>query len=335
MANQERHAAEAIMAAQKSSRQIHRASNSIKAYAEAGDGLSGLNTMRGGTKGFKGFVMEEMEAAESSACGRATQVLGDNGLADLRHVKVDGRVALKQMKAGYRPGQIDFARYKGQTVVVDKGNPYFRQLKAEGAKAGVKVVEGHVTAGEAKFLSDAMQMETKLTGSKNAVIAPRLYQGAKTVTAAHKAGISSAKAGAAGGAGFSLGSNLVQVAKGNKTVGEAAGDVVVDTVKAGATSYGIGAAASAIGSTTAGAAALGTLSTAATTVASAPVIGSVVSAGGAAATAIGGIGSMAAAPVAAGLTALGATGAAAALTVAAPVAAVGVVLGGICSLFSD
>ena len=55
---------------------------------------------------------------------------------------------------------------------------------------------------------------------------------------------------AVGEAGFSLGGNLVQVTKGNKTVGEAAGDVAVDTVKTGATSCGIGAAASAIISTT-------------------------------------------------------------------------------------
>lgn len=355
--------AEAAIAAKKNARYIKQASSGIRAYGRAGKGLSKLNTMRGGTKGFKGFVMEEMEAAEASARGRATHVLNNNGIADLKHVKVDGTTALKQMKVGYKPGQIDFTRYKGQTLVVDKGNPYFRQLRAEGAKAGVKVVEGHVTAQEAKALSDAMQWETKITGSKNAVVTSTVYRGVKTAAAAHRAGLSAAKTGATGGMGFSLGSNVVDVAKGRKTVGEAAADVAVDTVKAGAVSYGVGAAGSAIGSTAAGAAALKTAGTVAAAAAKAPVIGSAISAGSAATAAIASAGTAAATAAAGAMTgAVGAAGAAAtslaagtalsgavtagaglasagaaalggAVIAAAPVAVPLAVLGGICSLF--
>lgn len=304
-----------IMVSKTNKRAIVRAAKSINSFDRAYRGLSSLNTMRGGTKGFKGFVAEEMEAASASSLGRSTKVLNDNGIADLVHVKADGSTAMKQMKVGYKPGQINFAKYKGQTIVVDKGNPNAAVLKKQGAKFGVKVVEGHVSGEEAEVLADAMQLETKLTGSKNAVLTPKLYQGMKTVSAAHGAGMSAARSGAAFGGGFSLGSNIVQVAKGNKFIGEAAGEVVVDTAIAGATGYGMGVAGSLIGSTTIGAAAIETAGAAGTLIAGAPVVGTVVGAGTAAATVIGGAG--------------------AAAVAAAPFVAVGAVIGGLFSLFSD
>ena len=131
-------------------RTIKRAAKGINAFSEAGNKLGQLNTMRGGARGFKGFVGENMEAAESTALGRKTNVLNNNGIADLKHIKTNGISELKQMKLGYKPGQIDFVKYKGQTIVIDKGNPYFKVFKAEGAKHGVKVVEGHIYAQEAK-----------------------------------------------------------------------------------------------------------------------------------------------------------------------------------------
>lgn len=349
----------------KNVKAVHQAAKKMKVFAYTQEELSNLNTMRGGTKGFKGFIGENLEAAESSARGRTTIVLNDNGIADLKHLKANGTSSLKQVKIGYKPGQIDFARYKGQTVVVDKGNPHFHALKAEAAKSGVKVVEGHVTEQEAKFWADAMQMETKITGSKNAVFVPKLYQSAKTAAAAHHAGVTTAKGAAAAGAGFSLGKNVVQVAKGKKTVSDAAGDVIVDTAEAGVIGYGTGAAGSLIASTEIGAAALETAGAVGTAVSSAPVIGSVVSAGTTVTGAIGGVGT-AAATAASGAATTAATTAAAALTeaaagtalagaattigtglvtataaasaaavAAAPVLAVGVIIGGIFSLFDD
>lgn len=313
----------------ENARGLRRAAKAIDAYGKAGDGLSHLNTMRGGAKGFKGFAAEEMEAAEMSANGRATTVLNNNGIADLKHIKVDGTEALKQMKMGYKPGQIDFAKYKGQTVVIDKGNPYFKELKAEGAAAGVKVVKGHVSASEAKKWADMMQLETKITGSKSATITPKIYSGVKTAKAAHGIGIKAAKTGALSGAGMSLGSNFVEVARGNKTVGEAAGDVAIDTAKAGAISYGVGAATSVIGSTTAGAAALSAVGSAATAVSSAPVIGTAIGAAGTAAGVIGSVGTTAATLGAGALTSAVGTIGAAATTLASGTAAAGVVGAGV------
>lgn len=352
-------------AMQVSGRALNRASKTIHAAQQAADELAGLNTMRGGAKGFKGFVGESMEAFESNAVGRSTQVLNNNGPADLLHTKANGETTLKQMKIGYKPKQIDFNKYRGQTVVVDADNPNFAAIKAEGAKCGVKVVKGHVTEAEAKRWAEAMQLESKITGSKNAVLVPKAYEGLQVAKAAHAAGMRAASVGAKSGAGFSIGDNLVQVAKGNKTVGEAAESFVIDTAKAGAISYGTGAAAGIIGSTEAGAAAFGVLGTAGTAVAEAPIIGTALGAAGTAAGTIGAAGTAAATAaagaatsavtaaagaatgLAAGTAAAGAVGAAAAAATAAtaaigaaavaaaPVLAVGAAIGGIYSLFHD
>ena len=322
------HVNAAASSLQQNTRKIHRAVKGIHAYQDMGEGLSSLNTMRGGTKGFKGFVMEELEAGKASSLGRKTQVINNNGLADLRHIKADGSEILQQMKSGYKPNQIDFSRYKGQTVVIDKGNANFKTLQAAGRKAGVKVVEGHIADSEAKALADLMQMETKITGNPNAVVTSNIYSGVKCAEQAHKAGISGAKSGTVAGAGLSVGSNLVALARGKKTVGEAAGDVAVDTVKAGAIGYGASAAGSVIASTAVGAAAIETAGAAAAAVSSAPVIGTAITTGVGAVTAASGA-------ISAGTaTALGAIG----LGAVAPVAAAAapfVAAGALLSLFFD
>ena len=343
MKNTESNMTAAANAMKNSGRAVHAASRSVAATGRAAGELNRLNTMRGGTKGFKGFVGESMEAREASALGRRTDVLGNNGIADLRWTKTDGTEALRQMKIGYGSKKIDFARYKGQTVVIDKGNPNFAALKAEGASCGVKVVEGHITASEAKHLADAMQFETRLTGNKHAVVVPKVYQGVKNAAAVHSVGVNAAKHGAISGAGFSLGSNLVEVAKGKKTVGEAAGDVVCDTAVAGAVSYGTGIAAGVVASTETGAALLGAAGAVGTAVAEAPDIGTVVGASSTAAGAVAAAATTAATTMAsaatsaaAGTAAAGLVAAAAPLAVAAaPVLVGGAIIGGLYSLFSD
>lgn len=315
-------------------------------------GLENLNTARGGQKGLFGFVGEEIQAADASINGKMTYVINNNGAADLVYVGKNGHKYYQQVKLGYENSfkqKINFAEYKGQTIVVDKGNPSFAKIKAEGAKHGVKVIEGNITKAEAQELAKYMQQETAITGAKNAFIVPK-------VAAAHKAGLSSAKAGALYGAGFSMGSNLVDVACGDKEIGEAAKDVAKDTAVSYAAGYALGAAGSAVASTSAGAAmisavtsttvgaALASGATAAgATVAGAgaaatgAVVGSVAAAGSAvgsaaiaatAGTAIGGA-------VAGGVAATAAAGAAvgAAAVAAAPVVAVGAVLGLGCSVF--
>ena len=249
--------------------------DAIKSWGEAGNSLSALNTMRGGLNGNKGFVAEYLQAAEASAAGRATRVLDNNGVADLAYTGKNCRTYLQQMKVGYKPSQIDFAKYKGQTLVVDKGNPYFREMVKRGKLHGVKVIEGSITNEEAAILSKAMQLETTITGAKTATVVPRL-------ATAGNAGLVAARSGALYGAGFSLVTNAVDVLNGEKELGDAALDVAKNTALSFGQAGIVGAVGSAAASTSAGAAAIGAASSVGSAVAGTTVGGAVIGAGTAA-----------------------------------------------------
>ena len=312
-------------------------------------GLENLNTARGGQKGLFGFVGEEMQATDASINGKMTYVINNNGAADLVYVGKNGHKYYQQVKLGYENSfkqKINFAEYKGQTIVVDRGNPSFAKIKAEGAKHGVKVIEGNITKSEAQELARYMQQETAITGAKKAVFVPK-------VAAAHKAGLSAGKAGALYGAGFSMGSNLVDVACGDKEIGEAAKDVAKDTAVSYAAGYALGAAGSAVASTSAGAAMISGVSAAGTAVTSTTVGAALASGATAAGATVAGAGAAAAGSavgsaaiaatagtaiggaVAGGVATTAAAGAAvgAAAVAAAPLVAVGVAAGGLYTFF--
>jgi len=284
--------------------------------ARFANGLENLNTGRGGQYGLKGFVGEEMQAAQASFDGKMTYVINNNGDADLVYIGKNGHKYYQQLKIGksFKPGKINFEQYKGQTLVIDKGNPHFKQLKAEGAKHGVKVVEGSITKEEAETLAKLMKKETALRGTKTATIVPKVYS-------AHKAGLQSAKSGALYGGGFSLGSNLVDVVSGDKELGEAACDVAKDTAVAYGTGYVAGAVGSAIASTSTGAAVIGAASGVGSAIAGTTVGGAVIGGATAATAAIGAAGTAATA------AAVGAVGTAGAAVGGAAVAATTAVAG--------
>lgn len=339
------------------------AAQRMAAYDTLCENLSQLNTMRGGVKGFKGFVGEHMQAANETAIGRATRVVNDNGAIDLIFEGKNGHAYPQQLKIGYKPGQIDFQKYKGQTVIVDKGNPHLRELQAEGASCGVKVVEGTVTEAEAKWWADAMQLETKVTGNKTSYIVPKLQQTMNNLSAMHEAGKQVGKSGAMYGAGFSIGKNIVGMMRGDVSVGEAVGNVAVDTAISYGTGYATGAVGSAIARTAAGRAVGSAIGSATSAISGTAVGGAVTGAVGTATATIGGLATTATAgavgaigtagaavgtalttatagtaiggAVATGVGMAGAAGAAigAAAVAAAPVVAVGAVIGGLFSLF--
>lgn len=336
------------------------AAQRIAAYDNLCAELSQLNTMRGGARGFKGFVGEYMEAANATANGKFTRVINNNGPIDLI---CEGQA--QQLKIGYKPNQIDFSKYGGQQVIVDKGNPYLRELQAEGARHGVKVIEGTVTEAEAKWWADAMQLETKITGNKTSVYVPEIQNVANNLSAMHTAGKQVGKSGAMYGAGFSIGSNIVNMIRGKVSAGKAAVDVACDT----AVSYGVGYASGAVGSaiarTAAGKVAASALGSATSAISSTAIGGAVTGAAGTATAAIGGLATTATAgavgaigtagaavggaltaatagtaiggAVATGVAGATAAGVAvgAAAVAAAPVVAVGAVVGGLFSLFFD
>jgi len=94
-----------------------------------------------------------------------------------------------------------------------------------------------------------MKLESKITGNKNATIVPKMHSTGQIAKQCHKSGINSAKSGAAFGAGFSIGSNVIGLIDGEKEFEEVAVDIAKDTVIAAGTSYAIGAAGTAIAST--------------------------------------------------------------------------------------
>ena len=258
------------------------------------DNLSKLNTMRGGEKGFKGFVFEELHASKATINGSKTAVINNNGIADLKIISAKGKVTYAQVKAGYKGQSVDFTKYKGQTVVIDNGNAsLIRQAK----KAGLKVVESDVTLEETAKLSKQMQIEgkitSKLTGKKSSVVVPKVQSTVCIAKEAHNVGIKTAKTGAQFGAGFSLGSNVVEVLSGDKDIDEAVVDIAKDTAISAGVGYAAGAAATVAGNTAAGAAVASLAGTATTAVTSTAVGGAVVAAGTTAATTIGGLGTAA------------------------------------------
>lgn len=269
---------------------ITEALKKIHVYDELCDNLTKLNTMRGGKKGFKGFVAENMQATEATVNGRLTKVINNNSSIDMVYIGRNGHRYYQQMKIGYKPGIVDFSKYKGQTIIVDKGNPYFKVMRADASKQGVKLVEGNVTNEEAKRLADAMQIETKITGNKNSYVVPTAQKGVSVLSVTHEAGLKAGKTGALAGAGFSIGSNLVDVACGDVRVSVAAKNVAKDTAVSYGVGYALGAGASLAGSTTAGTAVIGMASTAGSAIAGTTVGGAVVGAGTAATVAIGGAG---------------------------------------------
>ena len=193
--------------------------NNAGIYTKMSNRLGAYNTMRGGVKGYGGFVFEEMHAADAATKGVNINVLGNNGIADFIVKDASGKETLVQAKAGYKPHQIDWSNYKGQTIVVDKGNT---ALANEARAAGLKVQESAIFKKQANVVARAQQWESKITGSSTAPITG-------TMASAHYAGAASAKLAARVGVSMKLGENIYDVLSGEKEFSEAAADVIVDS----------------------------------------------------------------------------------------------------------
>ncbi len=292
-------------------------------YSDLAKSLSNLNTMRGGVKGFKGFVFEEMHATEASIKGQKISVINDNGIADFQIIGPKGKISHAQSKIGYESAAVDFSKYKGQTIVIDKGN---KVLIKKAKSAGLKVVESDIPGVDAQRIADQMQLESKITGNPNSVIIPKMHSATNSMKQAHGVGVKTAKTSAHFGAGFSIATNMAEVISGDKDGPEAIVDIAVDTAVAGGVGYATGATATVIGNTAVGAAASSVISTATSAVAGTTVGGAVIGASSAAVGTIGGLGTAAVTSTIAGGTAVGTAVAAAGTTLGTAVA--GTAVGG-------
>ena len=287
--------------------------NNAGIYSEMANRLGAYNTMRGGVKGYGGFVFEEMHAADAAAKGTNIKVLGNNGIADFIVRDSSGHEILVQAKAGYKPHQIDWSKYEGQTIVVDKGNV---TLANEAKSAGLTVQESSVFKKQADVVARVQQLESKLTGKTSAPLSG-------TAVSAHYAGLASAKLAARVGVSKKLGENIDDAISGNKKFEDAASDVIVDgaVIVAGAyvstaaltvATSAATTAATAFAGTAAGVVITGAASSALATVggtaAGGAVIAGATSAVGLATSAVATIAAAPLAPVVAGAAALGFVG---------------------------
>lgn len=269
--------------------------NNAGIYSKMSSRLGSYNTMRGGVKGYGGFVFEEMHAADAASKGLNINVLGNNSIADFIVKDTSGKEILVQAKAGYKPHQINWSNYKGQTIVVDKGNA---ALANEARAAGLTVQESAVFKKQADIVARAQQWESKITGSKAAPITG-------TAAGAHYAGMASAKLAARVGVSMKLGESIYDWISGEKDFSDAVGDLVADSVVLVGGAY-IGGAAltvagttvTALAGTSVGVAITGAAGTAVAAVGSTAVGGAVVAGASAVATgAASAVAAVASAPI--------------------------------------
>lgn len=99
--------------------------------------------------------------------GIATEVIANNGLADFQIIKPDGSVALGQSKIGYNTAKVDWSKYQGQDIIIDKGNT---KLIDSTREAGMNVIESDIGDIDAQGLAKKMQRESKILKTSNAPI---------------------------------------------------------------------------------------------------------------------------------------------------------------------
>ncbi len=239
-----------ILGTQTSNKSMSLIIHKARVNKELAKKLCRLNVMRGGKSGFKGFLFEHLHAANETANGILTIVINDNGVADFV-IKKNGRTFFAQAKIGQANANINFAKYKGQKLIVDKGN----SVLAERARiSGMKVIESDISNTQVTQLGKTMQLERKITGNKNAVITSKAYVTAQNLSNVHRIGVQAAKSGTQVGAGLSIGSNLIDVITGEKELKEAAKHVAIDTALSAGTAYVTSTVVTAAAQTTAGAA---------------------------------------------------------------------------------
>lgn len=67
-------------------------------FEKLANNLSNLNTMRGSTKGFKGFVFEELHAVDATLKGQVIAVSNDNSIVDFTIKNSDGSISYAQSR---------------------------------------------------------------------------------------------------------------------------------------------------------------------------------------------------------------------------------------------
>ncbi|MDX8337025.1 hypothetical protein [Candidatus Cetobacterium colombiensis] len=218
---------------------------------ETFNNISKLNVNRGN---LKGFIFEHLHVKEMNyelmKKGLKAEVIDNNGLADIvvRNINTGKIVERIQTKCGYESGATNLSRYvnDGQTIVINGDS---KNLAKTLTKQGIDFKKSPVTNKEATTTANLMRTEKKFLGTKNSLVTTKALQTKEIIRNGHNTGLKGARNGALFGAGISIGSNTVEVIRGDKEIGEAIADVTIDTAIGGAVATG----ATAIASTATGA----------------------------------------------------------------------------------
>lgn len=188
--------------------------------------LSSLNAARGGTQGLKGFIMESLEANAQNQAGHHALVIDDNGIADLL-IENGGKTETVQIKCGYTPGQIDFAKYKEAGInrfMLNRDHPQFVKIAEEAKKYGFDLEPTSHSAAECQMIADGMQLEYKITGNPKTFFVPHAYTTQQAFNLIAQRGVAAAQAAAKFGGALAVSVGIAEVLSGNKTIEEAAKD---------------------------------------------------------------------------------------------------------------
>lgn len=208
--------------------------NKIQELSTLREELSSLNAARGGGQGLKGFIMESLEANAQRQAGHRAIVIDDNGIADLI-IKNGGKAETVQIKCGYAPGQIDFAKYKDAGVdrfMLNRDHPQFEKIAEEARQHGYTLEPTQHSAAECQMISDGMQLEYKITGNPKTFFVPHAYTTQQAFDLIAQRGVAGATAAAKFGGALAVGVGVAEVLSGNKSVEEAAKDAFNTTADA-------------------------------------------------------------------------------------------------------
>lgn len=180
--------------------------------------------------GLKKFIRSQIEATANDGQTRHVHVMDADALADLVIAKGLEHV---EVKCESHIGKDNWELCKDLGVVyLNSDQPNFEALKEQAIAHGVKKVESTLSkAVHCEELTELMRVESQITGNPAAVFFPHAYDKAQAIKLVELNGAISAKAWAKVGGAVAIGSNVVDVLTGDKTVKEAAKDIATSAAK--------------------------------------------------------------------------------------------------------
>lgn len=247
-------------------------------YKKMADGLSEINTNRGGSAdGLKGFYAEQINASESNIerikkdIKAKELVIDNNGAADAIVRYSNGQFGREiQDKCGYTfyryKNWLTEGKYDGMILRINKDHPLFeneeqyKQLKKLAKEHNVRIIKAKTSEDEMKKLAEKAVFEGKIRDKLNlddgAPIVHNLYVGKRMTSdfiddithkfisndlkALHKRGMDEAISSAMFASALSVTQNTVSVVKGDEEVSEALKSIFIDTSSAVVLGYAAG-----------------------------------------------------------------------------------------------